>query len=81
MHTQFAKKKRTAQLNSLFSGDGLQAVMERENDYTVDKLITFFAALIDGSIGSMESCVLNWMSLLYTAVVHKVLFDQKRVRW
>lgn len=76
-----AEKEQTAQLSVLFTGEGLQAVMEGTTYYVVGTLLLFVPGFTDRSHDFMQKCDLTRMNGLSTERGSKVLFDQSGGAW
>lgn len=55
LHVNFAKREKSAQLNGLFTGDGLRGMLEGKDYYAVDMVFPFITSFIDRSLG-FEGC-------------------------
>lgn len=71
----FAKKEPTAQLNALLTAEGLQEMMTGRSWYSIEIVLPFVATSVDRSLGTMKKSSLALMSVLYSQVVNKMLFD------
>lgn len=74
-------KQQTAQLDGLFREDGLRGIMRGRNYYASDIVFPFVAPFIHKIFGFVERCSLTTMTVLYTEMANKVLFDQSGGAW
>lgn len=77
LYVYFSKKKRAAQLSSLFTEKRMREVLMRRSCYAGEKAFLFLATSFFKRTGSVQKSGLTWMSIFCTQIVSKMLSDFK----
>lgn len=81
LHLNFAKNEIAAQLNGLFTEDGIRGLLEGKNHYGVDMVFPFLVSSFDRSTGSEANGDLIATSMQCIDIVNKGLADHREVKW
>lgn len=75
LRANFAKKDRAVSPSSLVTKGRMRKMMRGENYYAADTVLLFAASLTDGVLGFVERCDVTRVSVTYTEILNKLLFN------